>query len=416
METQALVCVDCSRTYELVEHSRCPHCGGPLSVEMGELRVPQDLFRDYDALTRHGMWAYQPLLPVRLPEPSTLGEGNTPLIRVPRLASELGLPVELWVKDETRQPTGAFKDRPLSVAINKAVEFGKKVVVTSSSGNAAGATAVFAARAGLDAVVVVPAKTPAPKLAMARAAGARILKVNGDVSDCVRFVVAGAERYGWYDVTTTFANPYSVEGNKTIAYEMALQMDFQVPDWIVVPVGAGPLLVGIYKGFKDLQRLGLIQRLPRMVAAQAEGCAPIAEAFRAGKERVLAWEGVNTVAGAIADPLTGYEQDGTYTLNIVRESGGVALAVDDGAIREAAGQMSRLEGIYVEVSTGSALAAVAKMWGDGIIEAGQSCVLIATGHGLKHPHGDTGEPEAVVDPDPASLDAWVEAQGLAREG
>ncbi|MFB3817950.1 MAG: threonine synthase [Candidatus Methylomirabilales bacterium] len=393
------LCTACGREHGLGRIYRCEACGAPLDVRYDYARIPRAAF-DPPARDRgRGLWIFADLLPVAPDAAITLGEGQTPLLACRKLGERLGLD-RLWVKDETRQPTGSFKDRPLSVAVSRARELGFDTVVTASSGNAAAAMAAYAAQGGLRAVVIVPADAPPPKLFQMLASGARVVRVRGSVSDCIQLAQAAARGCGWCNVTSTFENPYSVEGDKTVAYELARDLGWRAPDWIAVPTGSGPLPVGIYKGFAEMQRAGLIERLPRMVAAQAEGCAPIARAFRSGAAEVTPWADARTIAGGIQDPLVGYSQDGTRTLGVVRQSGGAAVALPDAAIEEATRWMARDEGVYVEPTAAVATAAVAALRGTGTIRDGETVVVIATGHGLKQPVVRAQEADALPTIDP----------------
>jgi threonine synthase len=399
-------CTACGASAALDLIYRCRLCGGPL-----------DLLYDYDAISREafdpgrasradGIWAHRQLLPVDPTHIVTLGEGRTPLVRCDRLAGRLGL-ASVWVKDETRNPTGSFKDRPLSVAVSKARDFGASTVVTASSGNAAASMSAYAARAGLRAVVFVPADTPPGKLLQMLAVGARVVRVRGTVSDCIELTRTAATEFGWYNVTTTFENPYSAEGDKTVAYEIAADLAWRSPKWIVVPTGAGPLPVGIWKGFREMAQAGLVASLPRMVAAQAAGCAPIARAFEAGEEAVRPWDSPKTIASGIQDPLIGYSQDGTLTLQVARRSEGAAIASPDDAILRAVRLAAEAEGLYVEPTVGAAIAAVQGLAAKGAIAAEDEVVIVSTGHGLKQPFASqdevTGLPE--ISPTGAALRA-----------
>lgn len=402
------VCTACGREHALRRIYRCEACAAPLDIRYDDSRISRAAFDPPARERQRGLWIFADLLPVAPGAGITLGEGQTPLLACGKLGKRLGLD-RLWVKDETRQPTGSFKDRPLSVAVSRARELGFDTVVTASSGNAAAAMAAYAAQGGLRAVVIVPADAPSPKLFQMLASGARVVRVRGSVSDCIQLAQAGARACDWCNVTSTFENPYSVEGDKTVAYELARDLGWRAPDWIAVPTGSGPLPVGIFKGFVELQRAGLVEGLPRMVAAQAEGCAPIVRAFRSGAAEVTPWADARTVAGGIQDPLVGYSQDGTRTLAVIRQSGGAAVAVPDAAIEEATRWMARDEGLYVEPTAAVATAAVAALRGAGTIREGDTVVVVATGHGLKQPVVRSEEAEALptIAPDlPAFQALW----------
>jgi threonine synthase len=286
-------------------------------------------------------------------------------------------------------------------------------VVTASSGNAAAAMSAYAARAGLRAVVLVAADTPPGKLLQMRAAGAHVVRVTGSVSNGIELARAATKAVGWYNVTTTFENPYSVEGDKTVAYEIAAELGWRTPDWIVVPTGSGPLPAGIWKGFGEMRRFGLVAGVPRMVLAQAAGCAPIAAAFACGDEIVRPWPSPHTVASGIKDPLVGYCEDGTYALKIVRQSGGAAVAVADDEILRVTRLMVETEGLYAEPTAGTAAACAAELRGRRTIGPEDEVVVVSTGHGLKQPFVSPAELEALpeIAPSLAAL-AALAALGL----
>ena len=328
----------------------------------------------------------------------SLEEGNTPLIRTESLGEGM------FVKDETSNPTGSFKDRPNTVGISKAVELGAKTIAIASSGNAAGSLSAYAAKAKLECVVCVPEDTPSSKLKQIMVFGAKVAKVRGTYSFSFNLIRESCARYRWHNLTSVCtANPYQVEGDKTAAYEIYERLNN--PDWILIPLGAGPLLVGMYRGFSELREAGLIEKIPRLVGVQAEECAPIVRAFKSGEKEVSPWEGrPHTVAHSIADPLTGYSQDGTLTLEKIRESNGVAESVNDAEMLGAVWQLARGEGIFAEPAAASTLAAATKLKKAGVISRGEKVVLMVTGTGLKSPAAldSLGEP-SVIDPEPEAL-------------
>jgi len=383
-------CTVCGKKHGLGWIYHCEACESPLDIQYDYAAIPREAFDPARGSRAKGIWVHRELLPVSPAHTVTLGEGQTPLLRCDRFGSQVGL-TALWVKDETREPTGSFKDRPLCVAVSKARELGADTVVTASSGNAAAAMSAYASRAGLRAVVIVPADAPPGKLLQMVAVGARVVRIMGTVSDSIGLARAAAKECGWYNVTTTFENPYSVEGDKTVAYEIAAELDWRCPTWIVVPTGAGPLPVGIFKGFVEMQHAGLVSALPRIVAAQAAGCAPIARAFKAGDDVVTPWANPKTVASGIQDPLVGYSQDGTLTLHVVRRSQGLAVGTSDEAILKAVRLMAQAEGLYVEPSVGAAIAAVVELHEGGSIRKDDEVVIVSTGHGLKQPFASQDE-------------------------
>jgi threonine synthase len=394
------VCTACQREYRLGRIYRCESCNSPLDVQYDYGKISRGAFDPARGSRAEGMWTHRELLPVAPEYIVSLGEGRTPLLRCSRLGDQLGL-TSLWVKDETRQPTGSFKDRPLSVAVSKGKELGATTVVTASSGNAAAAMSAYAARAGLRAVVLVAADTPSGKLLQMCGSGARVVRVTGSVSNSIELAQAATKAFDWYNVTTTFANPYSVEGDKTVAYEIAAELGWRAPDWIVVPTGSGPLPAGIWKGFGEMHHFGLVAGLPKMVLAQAAGCAPIVEAFRCGGDAVRPWPSPRTVASGIKDPLVGYSEDGTYALKVVRRSGGAAVAVSDEEILRVTRLMAETEGLYAEPTAGTATACAADLRTRGTMGPDDEVVVVSTGHGLKQPFVGTEELEALPEIGPS---------------
>ena len=377
MYAKSLKCVSCHSEYPLSPIYECKECGGILNVTF-----------DYDDSIAEGLKKNKSvprkvdLLPVKPECAVNIGEGNTPLVEAKKTAQRIGIS-KLLLKCEYCNPTGSFKDRPVGVGISKAVEFGYKKVVVASSGNGAAAVAAFAAKAGLEALIFVPEATPPEKIKQAAFYGARVIRVEGTYSNCFRLAKEVSNRSGVFNLTTTFINPYTVEGDKIVAYELFEQMDGEVPDAIYVPIGAGPLLVGIFKGYEELKSLGVIDKLPKMVGVQAEGCSPIAKAYLAGKLEVESQDSPRTIAGGICDGLTGYSKDGTYTLDAIRRSNGFAVYCDDDSISEAQRWLATDEGAFVEPSSAAAVAAILKSINEKTIDKDENVVALLTGHGLK---------------------------------
>lgn len=403
-----LACHRCSWREELSNRYSCPVCEGSLEVAYSSIA------RRWNGRER-GIWRYRDALPL-LPDtdPVTLGEGDTPLLHARRLEDS----GELLLKNETVNATASFKDRPVAVATTMARELGLEGVVCASTGNTAVAVAAYAAQGGLPAVCLVPQGTPAAKLAQVEAAGARVVRVRGNYSDAHFMAREAAEQYGWANLTSTYVNPYMLEGDKTVAYELYEQLDGQVPDRVFVPVGAGPLLAAVHKGFEELRRVGLVRgKGPKMVAVQAAGCAPIVRAFERAEEEVRAWEEpVDTKASSIADPLRGYPDDGTRTLSVVRRSGGAAVAVTDAEIHDSMVDLARSEGLFVEPGAAAAVAAYRSLAARELLQRGEKNVLILTGHGLKDPEalrssgGDRVEGPSVEAGDREALRAVLEGK------
>jgi threonine synthase len=396
-----LACYRCSWRGEISNLYACPACGSSLLVAYPGTYEPPN------GSAGEGIWRYRRFLPIPADaEPVTLGEGDTPLLQARRLDPSGGL----LLKNETVNPTGSFKDRPVAVAATVAQELGLSGLLCASTGNTGVAVAAYAARAGLPAACVVPETTPAAKMIQIEAVGARIVRVRGNYSNAYALARTAAENHGWANLTSTYVNPYMLEGDKTVAYELFEQLGERVPDWVLVPVGAGPLLAAIHKGFEELGVSG-----PRMVAVQAAGCAPIVHAFESGAKEVREWEhSVETAASSIADPLRGYPEDGTRTLSVVRGSGGKAVAVSEEEIRQATIDLARSEGLLVEPGTAVALASHRKLAVEEVIKEGETAVIVLTGHGLKDPAAmrsaaGASDEATVVEP------GDVEALGAALE-
>jgi threonine synthase len=353
---------------------RCEICDGPL--------VPAYPPTSLEDLDLPGMWRYFPRLPLLDKESIvTLGEGSTPRLDAPRLGAVLGLE-QLTVKDETRNPTGSFKDRMLAVGISRARELGKTTVAVQSSGNVAAAAAAYAAKAGLSAKVFVPRSVPEEKLAQILMYGAELFRID-ESSPAAVFAMMdeAARRFDWHVVATTaLYNPFTLEGSKTIAYELAPD----VPDWLIVPVGGGGNLGSLWRGFRELSALRAIDRLPRLVGVQAEGCAPLVEAMNLGlswKEAAARrWPEIRTICGAIADDVL---FDAHIAIPAVVESGGAAIAVSDEETLRAEKLLASTEGLFVEPSSATAVAALRKLVERGTIDRGSRVCCLATGTGLK---------------------------------
>lgn len=386
MFAKNLQCVSCGAVYEPGIATKCPKCGGIMEVRYDYSGL--DIDRAFEAprgATPAGIWRFRDFLPLE-DEANivTLGEGNTPLLPSGALGKELGLE-RLFFKLDSLNPSGSFKDRGISVAISRAKEMGVSRVVVASTGNASASTAAYAAKAGMECVVCVPDKTSPAKVGQAVSHGARLVLVKGDFSNSYGIALEASQKLGWVNTSTTFLNPYNLEGNKTVAYELWLGFGRTVPDAVVVPVGAGPLLAGMAKGFEELRGFGLIDRLPRLAAVQAEVCSPIYEAFRSGKERVEPWDRpFSTLAAGVGDPLKGYADDGTFTLDAVRRTGGTVVTMDEEEISRAAVDMAHLEGLYLEPTSAIAGGALRKLRADGFLAPGELVVSMMTGHGLKH--------------------------------
>jgi threonine synthase len=340
----------------------------------------------------------------------SLGAGFTPLVRADRLAAELGLG-ELWIKNDTVNPTGSFKDRVVSVALTKAQELGFKVAAAASTGNLANSVAAHAAHAGMESVVFIPADLEAGKVVTTAVFGGKLVAIDGNYDDVNRLCAEiASERPSWAFVNVN-VRTYYAEGSKTLAFEIAEQLGWQAPDHVVVPVASGSQLTKVAKGFKELELVGLIEESPvRISGAQAAGCSPIAAAFDAG------WDAVKPVKpSTIAKSLAiGNPADGPYALDAVRESGGAFGSVTDDQIIEGIRLLARTEGIFAETAGGVTIATLAQLAASGAIRRDERVVAIISGNGLKTieavaPHCG---PSAVI---PPTLDAFAEAVELPSE-
>ena len=328
----------------------------------------------------NNMWRYAPVLPPAAEAVVTLGEGMTPLIRARRLGARLGAQ-ELWIKDEGLNPTGSFKARGLSCAVSMGVELGVRKMAIPSAGNAASALAAYAAAAGIEAHIFMPRDVPQANYIECQAFGAHVTLVDGLISDCAKLVAAGALENGWYDVST-LKEPYRIEGKKTMGYEVAEQLDWQLPDAIFYPTGGGVGMIGMWKAFEEMEALGWIggQR-PKMIAVQVEGCQPVVRAFERGETRSQFWENARTVAAGLRVP----KPLGDFLiLEAVRASGGTALAVSDGELLDAGIQLAREEGIFAAPEGAACVAALEKLLASGFLKATDRIVIYNTGAGLKY--------------------------------
>ncbi|HID88243.1 MAG TPA: threonine synthase [Anaerolineales bacterium] len=377
-----LECSLCGRTFDPDRPQRlCPDCARPLLARY-DLASVRSLGREEALTDEPTMWRYRALLPVREPENViSLGEGFTPLTPARRLGETLGIG-HLYIKDESLNPTGSFKARGLSAAISRARELGVREVVIPSAGNAAGAMAAYAARAGVKAHVYMPRDVPAPFLLECQTLGAEVVLVDGLITDCGREARRAAEANGWFDVST-LKEPYRLEGKKTMGYELAEQFGWELPDVIIYPTGGGTGLIGMWKAFRELGELGWIgEPRPRMVAVQPTGCAPIVRAFHAGAEFAEPWRDAHTVAAGLRVPAAVGD---FLILRALRESGGTAVAVSDEALLQGQRRMARLEGIFACPEGGATVAALEVLLDQGWISPDEHVVLFNTGTGLKYP-------------------------------
>lgn len=379
-----LECAWCGQTHDADRLANlCPACGRPLLARY-DLEAAREGFSRRALVDRPPtLWRYAELLPVRDPTfRLTLGEGFTPLLRLERLGAALGLS-KLYAKDEGLNPTGSFKARGLCMAVSRAAELGAEAVAIPTAGNAGSAMAAYAACAGLPAHIFVPQDVPPPFLAEMRALGAQVTPVDGLITDCARFVREGVNEGRWFDVST-LKEPYRVEGKKTMGYELAEQLGWTLPDAIIYPTGGGTGIVGMWKAFDEMERLGWIgPERPRMISVQSSGCAPIVRAFEAGERTAAPWPQAATIADGLRVPAA----IGDFLiLDAIRESGGLALAVPDEAILEAMRELGRLEGVFAAPEAAATMAALRRLVAEGAVRPDERIVLFLTGNGLKYTH------------------------------
>jgi len=399
-----LACRECGASCPAEPRSACDECFGPLEPVYDLERVAAEVSRPSANEGPRSLWRYEALLPAAREERVDLGDGWSPLRRAARLGAELGLR-DLWIKDETRNPTHSFKDRVVSVALTKACEFGFDTVACASTGNLAHAVAAHAAHAGLRAVVFVPATLEAAKVTAAAAYGATVVAIDGTYDDVNRLCAEATEEYAWAFVNVNL-RPYYAEGSKTIAFETAEQLGWRAPDHVVVPIASGALLTRIGKAYRQLRSVGWLEADPnvRVSGAQAAGCNPVAAAFAEGAEDVRPVRRPDTIAKslAIGDPADGY-----YALQEVRKSGGAVAEVTETEIVEAVGLLARTEGIFTETAGGVTIGTLAKLAAQGVIGADETVVAYVTGMGLKtlDGFGDAFRPTEVI---PPKLEALAE--------
>lgn len=375
-----LRCSRCPASYRADEpHNLCT-CGGPLLAEYDLARAGRTLTRESLSGRRRDLWRYAEVLPGDASEAVTLGEGGTPLLLLPRLGAELGCP-RLYVKDEAFNPTSTFKARGLAVAVTQARALGARKLAIPTAGNAGGALAAYAARAGLEAYVLMPKDAPRANRLECEAHGAHLILVEGLISDCARELDARKDREGWFDVST-LKEPYRVEGKKTLGYELYEQLGGRLPNAILYPTGGGVGLIGMWKAFAEMEKLGWVGReRPQMVAVQASGCAPVVRAFEQGKNESAAWQNAQTIAAGLRVP----KPLGDFLiLDIIKRSRGAAVAVDDDTILAAVRRLAREEGIFACPEGAATLAALPVLFERGVLRRDDTIVLFNTGSGLKY--------------------------------
>lgn len=409
-----LKCVFCGGVYPVRSHFTCPRCG-----IHGILDVQYDYPSLARSLTRHALasrpelsqWRYRELLPIRaasaLPD---LAVGWTPLTIAPALARHLGIR-QLFLKDDGRNATGSMKDRASAVGVVKAKEARRSIIACASTGNAASSCAGMAGSVGLRSVIFVPERAPEAKVTQLLIFGATVLRVRGSYEQAFQLCQASCEKWGWYNRNSGI-NPYLVEGKKTVALEVAEQLGWAPPDWVAVSVGDGCTVAGVWKGFRELKTLGLIERTPRILGVQAEGAAPITACFRTcGPMQPLQ---PKTLADSIA---VGVPRNWKKAVLAVQESGGTMINVSDNEILDAIRYTGRLAGVFAEPAAAASVAGLRRAIADGIVGRRASAVAIVTGNGLKDiqsAKSAVGEPFDIP-PDGSGLDDILAAQQLTSQ-
>jgi threonine synthase len=382
MNVTHLECAACHLEHEARRLlNLCRECGKPLLVRYDLEKAGRTLARESLAGRRADLWRYHEVLPVDYDENIvSLGEGWTPLLRARRLGKQLGID-QLYIKDESQNPTQSFKARGMSVAVSMAKELGAQKLAVPSAGNAAGALAAYAASAGLECFIFMPADTPRANIVECEQTGAEVTLMDGLITDCGAEVARRKEAEGWFDVST-LKEPYRVEGKKTLGYELGEQLNWELPDVIIYPTGGGTGLIGMWKAFAEMEQMGWIgSKRPRMVTVQSSGCAPIVTAFEAGKRFADEFPDAQTVASGLRVP----KAIGDFLiLDAIRASGGTALAVTDEELIAATREIGAAEGIFCAPEGAACLPALRKLVEREEVALDERIVLFNTGAGVKY--------------------------------
>ena len=382
MNVTHLECAACHLEHEARRLlNLCRECGKPLLVRYDLERAKGALTKESLVGRRPDLWRYREVLPVEDDANIvSLGEGWTPLLRAERLGNKLGID-RLYIKDESQNPTQSFKARGMSAAVSMAKELGAKKLAVPSAGNAAGALAAYAARAGLECFIFMPDDTPRANVVECEQTGANVTLMAGLITDCGAEVARRKEAEGWFDVST-LKEPYRVEGKKTLGYELAEQFRWELPDVIIYPTGGGTGLIGMWKAFDEMEQMGWIgPQRPRMVTVQASGCAPIVRAFEAGKRFADEFPNAETVASGLRVP----KAIGDFLiLDAIRASRGTALAVSDEELIDATREIGAAEGVFCAPEGAACLPALRKLLAAGAVATSERIVLFNTGAGVKY--------------------------------
>lgn len=383
MNVTHLECAACGKDYAANRlHNLCVECGKPLLVRYDLQRAARTLTKDSLKNRAASLWRYAEVLPVENRENVvSFGEGFTPLLKAERLAETLPVKLNLLVKDESQNPTQSFKARGMSAAVSMAKELGVKKVAAPSAGNAAGALAAYAARAGMECFLFMPTDTPRANVVECEQTGASVTLVDGLITDCGKIVHERKEKEGWFDVST-LKEPYRAEGKKTMGYELAEQLNWKLPDVILYPTGGGTGLIGMWKAFDEMEALGWIDsKRPRMVSVQSVGCAPVVKAFHAGENSAAEFPDAATVASGLRVP----KAIGDFLiLDALRKSNGTAVAVTDEELIRAVREIGGKEGIFCAPEGAACLPALRLMIEQNQIAENETVVIFNTGAGVKY--------------------------------
>lgn len=383
MNVTHLECALCGLRHEAnVLQNLCITCGKPLLVRYDLYNASQTLTKESLKEREPSLWRYREVLPVeRIENIVSLGEGWTPLFKTDKLAASLAVKLNLFIKDEGQNPTQSFKARGMTAAISMAKELGVKKLAVPSAGNAAGALAAYAAKAGMEANIFMPSDTPRANIVECQQTGAKVTLIDGLITDCGKIVGERKEAEGWFDVST-LKEPYRVEGKKTMGYELAEQFDWKLPDVIMYPTGGGTGLIGMWKAFDEMEHMGWIGSMrPRMISVQSETCAPIVRAFEKGERFADEFENAATVASGLRVP----KAIGDFLiLDAIRASGGTALSVTDVELVAAVSEIGAATGIFAAPEGAACLPALRKLIDQDLIGENENVVVFNTGSGIKY--------------------------------
>jgi threonine synthase len=405
-------CINCKKTYGIDEIVYfCKKCGDILEIKFGLEELDEAVQKSDWRSKPLSVWRYRDFLPIHeATQTVTLGEGGTGLHRSEHLGAELGLK-NLYVKNEGENPTGSFKDRGMTVGVTKALELGARHVICASTGNTSASLAAYAARAGIKCTVLIPSgKIAYGKLSQAMIHGAKVLQVRGNFDQALEFVLKLADKHKDIYLLNSI-NPFRIEGQKSLGYEICEQLNCEPPDRIIIPVGNAGNISAVWKGLTEFYKLGYIKKLPKMTGIQAAGSAPIAQAIKKGSDKIVPVEQPETIATAIR---IGAPVSWKKAVNAIHESNGTAETVTDEEILDAQKILARIEGIFVEPASASSIAGLKKLVNNGVISKDERVVCITTGHGLKDPDTAIKQSEKPVEVD-AEISAIENALGLKHQ-